>query len=521
VSGSLVNMKKIFLIPWLLLCMVPPGYGANLVKRPNVAGQFYPANPKQLSAELDDVLAAAPVEPSDKAIEVLIAPHAGYPYSASVAAYAYKAASNVPVKTVVVLAPSHYYGFPGVSVWPSGSFQTPLGDVEVDESFATELLKKNKQFVFEPRIFEKEHSLEVQLPFLQKTFSGFKIVPIIMGQTSLNLTGDLAQALDEIIGTRKGVLIVASSDMSHFHEASFAQKMDGQTIETIKKLDADYFWKGTHSGELEMCGAVPVTTALLYAKRRGLAVDFLHYAHSGNVTGDRKSVVGYSTFVFFNKGAVGKDKKEAAGKEAPPLKKTDDQTMKKENASGVLPLSVEQKKRLLEIATQTVATLVKTGKTFNVAETDPRLTATEGAFVTIHKQGQLRGCIGHIVTQEPLYLTVRDMAVAAASQDPRFQPVKSEELGKIDIEISVLSQPRPAKNVDEIKMGVHGVIVRRGPFHTGVFLPQVATETGWSREEFLSQLCSQKAGLPADAWKDPKTVLEIFTADVFSEKDLK
>lgn len=516
-----INMKKFVLIWFLFFNMVLPGHGANLVKRPNVAGQFYPASPKQLSAMLDDVLAEAPIQPSEKAVEVLIAPHAGYPYSASVAAYAYKAASRVPVKTVVVMAPSHHFGFPGISVWPSGKFQTPLGDIEVDEVFASALLAKNKKFIAEPRMFEREHSLEVQLPFLQKTFTGFKIVPVIIGQADQNLAAELAQALDEIVGTRQDVLIVASSDMSHFHKASLAETMDGHTIETIKKMDADNFWKGTRSGELEMCGSVPVTTALLYAKRRGLEAEFLHYAHSGQVTGDRNSVVGYCSFIFYKTGDGGKDKPMADQQNKPSSNKPDDKKMGQESSSGIAPLSVEQKKRLLEIATQTVNTLVKTGKTLAVSETDPRLTAREGAFVTIHKQGQLRGCIGHIVAQGPLYLTVRDMAVAAVSQDPRFRPVAPDELAKIDIEISVLSQPRRAKNVDEIKMGVHGVIVKRGPFHAGVFLPQVATETGWSKEEFLSQLCSQKAGLPPDAWKDPRTVLEIFTADVFSAKDLK
>jgi AmmeMemoRadiSam system protein A len=143
----------------------------------------------------------------------------------------------------------------------------------------------------------------------------------------------------------------------------------------------------------------------------------------------------------------------------------------------------------------------------------------EGAFVTIHYKNQLRGCIGNIIGRKPLYLTVRDMAVAAASQDPRFPPVSVGELDGTDIEISVLSRPRVVKDISEIELGKHGVIVTQGSWHTGVFLPQVATETGWSKQEFMSQLCSQKAHLPPDAWKDPKTKIEVFTANVFSEKD--
>ena len=156
----------------------------------------------------------------------------------------------------------------------------------------------------------------------------------------------------------------------------------------------------------------------------------------------------------------------------------------------------------------------------DVKEADARLSWEEGAFVTLHKNGNLRGCIGNIIGRKPLYQTVRDMAISSATQDPRFPPVTSDELDDIDVEVSVLSKPKVIASVDEIELGVHGVIVSQGPFHSGVFLPQVAEETQWTKEEFLSHLCSQKANLPADCWKDQKTKIEIFTADVFSETDV-
>ncbi|HOY09558.1 MAG TPA: AmmeMemoRadiSam system protein A, partial [Candidatus Omnitrophota bacterium] len=177
--------------------------------------------------------------------------------------------------------------------------------------------------------------------------------------------------------------------------------------------------------------------------------------------------------------------------------------------------------RLIEIARKTIQDHILNGTVMSFQETDPRLSAEEGAFVTLHKRKALRGCIGNIVARGPLYLTVRDMAIAAATQDPRFPAVTKEELDQLDIEISVLSQPRRCRDVREIEMGTHGVIVRKGIFHQGVFLPQVATETGWNREQFLSNLCAHKAGLPPDAWKDPKIQIEIFTADVFSQQDLE
>jgi AmmeMemoRadiSam system protein A len=181
-------------------------------------------------------------------------------------------------------------------------------------------------------------------------------------------------------------------------------------------------------------------------------------------------------------------------------------------------LTNAHKKRLLEIARSTVDTFVKTGKIPDFDEKDSRFLQEEGAFVTLTTPAGLRGCIGHIIGEGPLFRTVRDMAVAAASEDPRFTPVTPGELKDVHVEVSVLSKPRTVKDADEIVLGKHGVIVRRG-MQGGVFLPQVATETGWTKERFLSELCSQKAGLPPGCWKDPATRLEVFTAEVFGEKE--
>jgi AmmeMemoRadiSam system protein A len=244
-----------------------------------------------------------------------------------------------------------------------------------------------------------------------------------------------------------------------------------------------------------MCGFLPVTTALIYAKLRGIKhVEVLKHANSGDTSGDKARVVGYSSVIFYS---------DLLGQNLP-----------QDDGSGAL--SPTEKKELLKIARQSIETFVKTGKVPDIIVKDTRLEKIEGAFVTIRKAGALRGCIGNIIGQGPLYETVRDMAVAAASRDPRFTPLTVGELKDMDVEISVLSQPRRVKDASEIQLGRHGVIVSAGD-HQGVFLPQVALETGWSRQEFLSQLCSQKAGLPPDAWKDPGTALYVFTADVFSE----
>jgi len=496
----MISVGVRFLIVTLVLINNMPSFAFSdpKIKQPNVSGQFYEADPQRLSANIDAFLSQSSAIPSEKHVDILIAPHAGYVYSGGVAAYSFKSVSQQHYNTIVILAPSHYVSFDGISIWKEGGFQTPLGVVDVDDKFTEKLIAANEKFYFTPKVFDREHSLEVEIPFLQKTFSDFKIVPVIMGQPSFELLKDFAATLKAVIADRKDVLIVVSTDLSHYHDDAFARKMDHRTIEAVKDLKAEQVWKGCQQQTMEMCGCVPVTAALLYAKLKGLDdVEILRYANSGDVSGDMDRVVGYTSIVFYGNNG------------------------KTEGTQNSSILTLAQKKQLIDIARNTIDEYVRTGKTINVQETDARLSWEEGAFVTIHKKGNLRGCIGNIIGRKPLYLTVRDMAISSATQDPRFPPVTADELNGIDIEVSVLSKPEVITNVDDIQLGVHGVIVSQGPFHSGVFLPQVAEDTKWTKEEFLSHLCSQKANLPADAWKDPKTKIEIFTAEVFSEKDVQ
>ena len=484
-------MKKVIAVALLLMTMSAYSFGADEnIKEPNVAGKFYSADPQELSGLIETFLNESAVTPSPENIPLVISPHAGYMYSGMVAANSFKAVSKSQYKTIVVIGPSHFVRFDGVSVWDKGGFKTPLGTIPIDEEFAQKLMAFNERFHFDPAGFSREHSVEVELPFLQKVFKDFKIVPIVMGSPSLEDCKNLAAGLNQTIGDRKDVLIVISSDMSHYHPDDFARLMDQSTLEAIKAMNPEFLWNQCLLRKMELCGFQPVTTALYYAQLRGLTdVEILKYGNSGDVTGDKSTVVGYGSVVF-----------------------------RKGKAST---FSTEQKKRLLKIARDTVQAVVSTGKIPEVTETDPRLSEQEGAFVTIHNQGRLRGCIGNIIGQQPLYLTIRDMAAAAATKDTRFHPVSADELKDIDLEISVLSKPQVITDVDQIQLGVHGVIVAGDDFHRGIFLPQVATETGWGRDEFLNQLCAQKAGLPPDCWKDPQTTIAIFTADVFSEKELK
>ncbi len=471
---------------------------AEDIKYPNVAGAFYPGNPQELSQLIDNFLAAANPQPIDGDIFALISPHAGYAFSGRVAAFGYRLVKNKPYKTVIVIGPSHHYGFGGISVYPGGTFRTPLGDLEIDSEFTRKLLDKDIKMFFQPRAFQEEHSIEVQLPFLQKVISGFKIVPLVVGDCSFSECQRLARLIKDAIGNRKDILVVASTDMYHGYNYQEAGIVDDLTLSYMRSMQPEVLYQKLSEGKAQLCGGLPVVITQLLAKELGHnKLIVLEYMNSAAVTGQKISgvwTVGYSSCVI--------DEEEAclpAGREEAMLNNT-------------------QRSKLLEIARSSIEYYLKTGKKVELAENDPVLIKEMGTFVTLHAHGELRGCIGNIIGDKPLYLNVSDMAVEAAVRDPRFPPVGLAELKDIEMEVSVLTPLEKVNSPDQIQLGKHGVLVRRGS-RSGVFLPQVATETGWSKEEFLANLCAHKAGLAPDAWKDKATDLFIFSAEVFSEKE--
>ncbi|MCU0665761.1 MAG: AmmeMemoRadiSam system protein B [Candidatus Omnitrophica bacterium] len=480
-------MRHIFFILSLLFLNIS---FAQEVKLPDAAGGFYPDDPKQLSDMIDACLKDANPKTPEGRILAIIAPHAGYGFSAGTAAFSYKLVEGTPYKTVIIIGPSHFYSFAGVSVYPSGVFRTALGDVPVDSDFTAKLLNQNPEIIFDPKAFEKEHSVEVQLPFLQKTLVDFKIVPIAMGDCTLGACQKLSDFLSAAIGARDDVLVVVSSDLCHSYNYHLTEKTDRATLDALLKMDDEAFYYGVRDGKFQACGAFPIVVALKLAKAKGFKdLEVLKYTNSTEVISKKEKgvwSVGYAASVISAK------------------------------PEGENMLDTKQQKRLLQIARQAIIEHFKGKKAEEIKETDPDLSKPMGSFVTLHNKGKLRGCIGNIIGGKPLYLTVRDMAIAASTQDYRFSPVEEAELKDIDIEISVLSVPQRVASAEEIQLGKHGVIVKRDG-HNGVFLPQVATETGWTKEEFLSELCQQKAGLAPSAWKDPQTELYIFTAQVFKE----
>jgi hypothetical protein len=496
-SSVLVAAALLVLVILLIYPKVVSRGAAPKVRPTAVAGTFYPADPKELGAMLDGFLAHATPAPVQDLVAV-VAPHAGYIYSGPVAAWSYALLKNLKVDRVVIVAPSHYESFDFSSVYDGDAYSTPLGQVAVDRQFAAKLAGMDPSIKLSgvghtPTSQHLEHSLEVQLPFLQRTMGEVRIVPIIMGEQSYENCRALGLALAKLIrGTR--TLIVASSDLSHFHTYDQAVAIDHKTLTAIEEWDYLSMSRNFDLRVWEACGGGPIIATMIAAERLGATeARVLQYANSGDSTGDKSRVVGYGA-VAFVKGAPGSATREKA-----------------------FSLSQPEKDELMEIARKSVETAVRGRKTYDPpAPASEALAHERGAFVTLHKHGDLRGCIGYVAPIKPLYLTVRDVARAAALDDPRFGPVGVGELASLEYEISVLSPMRRVLDVKEIQVGVHGLLIRQGGTE-GLLLPQVPTEQHWDRATFLEQVCN-KAGLPSGAWKNPGADLFRFTALVFGEK---
>ena len=331
---------------------------------------------------LDSLISQANPEKSYSDAFILIGPHAGYGFSGKAASAAYKLLKPNKYRTVVIIGTGHHYGFSGISVYPEGKFITPLGSIEVDREFARKLLNQEKDIYFQPLAYEKEHSVEVQLPFLQKSLKGFKIVPIVTGDCTLSACNKLALLLKEAIGSRKDVLIIVSTDLYHGYDFEEAEKTDNLTVSFINNMDAEGALLWLRDGKASECAAGSATVSAIslssylgYDKPR-----LIEYTNSSKVTGKMiKGIwtVGYASIVIDSK--------------------------REDNAM----LSKEERKKLLKIARSSIENYIKTGERLPLTETDPLLLEELGAFVTLHKRGELRGCIGNIIGRGPLYLTIR------------------------------------------------------------------------------------------------------------------
>ena len=511
---GMISMRKCIVVASMCLSLISPimitAYSyAEDVQRPVVAGQFYPQDKDTLQRLIDTYIDNADTDPVGGRLVALIVPHAGYPYSGSVAGYGFKLLKGRSIKTVVIIAPSHRYGFKGLAVLDKDYYQTPLGDAAIDRDVTKRLLGFDPRIQYHPQAFAAEHAAEVEIPFLQSTLKDFKIVVILTGMPDYDTCTLLRDSLSKVLANREDILLVISSDMSHYHPDAEARDIDQQTIAAVEGFDPEALFLKLSGmpAQDSPCGGTGMVGAMMAARNLGAdSIKVLRYATSGDVTNDRSAVVGYFCAAIY---------KRSYGDDVSVVAK--DARIEKENDMAGL-LTKAQKRRLLEIARTTLESYIKEGVVPQIKEDDPILNKKMGAFVTLHKNGQLRGCIGNMIGQAPLCATISNMAIASSTQDPRFQPVTPQELKDIDIEISVLSPMEKIDSPDKIIMGKHGVMVQSG-YRSGIYLPQVATETGWSREQFMSSLCMHKAGLPADAWKQGGCDIYIFSAEVFGEKE--
>jgi len=469
---------------------------AQKVREAAVAGSFYPSDPKALSAMIDDMLAHATPPPIADPILAVVAPHAGYQYSGPVAAYTYAALKGRKFSRVVVIAPSHYVGFGFTSVYEGDAYSTPLGTIPVDKAFARQLAKMNPSLRLssqghDPTSAGGEHAVEVQLPWLQRVLGNFELVPIVMGDQSYENSRALGVALAKLIHGGD-TLIVASSDLSHYHPYDDAEKIDHKTLNALAAWDYFSMSANFQTRVWEACGGAPIVAAMIAAERMGAnQARVLKYANSGDITGDRSRVVGYSADVFVK---------------APSGKKTD----------APFSLTDQEKSELLALARTSVEHAIEHREAYEPKpSTSEALNQERGAFVTLTESGRLRGCIGYTSAVKPLFITVRDTAMFAALRDPRFHEVSVEELPRLKYEISVLSPLRRAVDVEQIHVGEHGLLMKNGD-KEGLLLPQVPVEQGWDRLKFLEQTCV-KAGMSTDCWKDENTDIFLFTAVVFGE----
>ena len=464
---------------------------APVVKPATQAGRFYEGNPRLLSHEIDSLLARHANDGILDSVAALIVPHAGYYFSGNVAASAYARLNpKKPYKRIFLLGPSHHEWLNGASVnGEVDDYATPLGNVPVDREVAHQLIEADSVFTYQPKAHDREHCLEVQLPFLQRRLGEVPpIVPIIISTNDFSKLKRMAEVLKPWLTDEN--LFVISSDFSHYPSYEDAIKVDAKTGKAIESGNVEQFIATIEANErsairnlaTSACGEFPIITLMLMLNSQ-YQIKHLLYQNSGDIDNyDHSRVVGYHAFAILR----GEEKG--------------------------FSLSDDDKHILKQIAYESIKDSLDGKPISHPSTLTSHLSSKCGAFVSLHKQGRLRGCIGHFGEDTPLHEIVAEMARAAAFEDPRFMPVTREELDDLDIEISVLTPMRRIQSLDEFQLHRHGIYIRKG-YRSGTFLPQVADEVNWTKEEFVGHCSQDKAGLGWDGWRDAE--LYVYEAIVF------
>ncbi len=421
-----------------------------MIRHPVVSGQFYPESPDQLKTMIGKMVDK---KAAKEEVIGLIAPHAGYIYSGLVAG---AAISKIKFKdTFIIMGPNHTGRGKSLSIMTRGTWKTPLGEVEIDSELGKRILATSSHLEEDNIAHQSEHSIEVQLPFLQYFKKDIKFVPIILAYSSGAAYKEIGKELAKAIkALNKEVVILASSDMTHYESQESARKKDNKAIEAILDLDEDELLKRVDELNISMCGYAPAVSLISAAKELGATeAELVKYQTSGDTTGDYSAVVGYAGIII-------------KGIEMSPL---------------------------VRLAKKTVETYVKEGKPPRPEELTPEMRQKAGVFVSIHnKLGGLRGCIG---TFEPVKQNIAEEiianAISSATRDPRFLPVNSNELNDLSYSVDVLSAPELVESQDQLDPRKYGVIVGAG-YRRGLLLPDLE---GVDTVDHQIDICRQKAGI--------------------------
>jgi AmmeMemoRadiSam system protein B/AmmeMemoRadiSam system protein A len=478
------------------------------LRHPAVANQFYPGSPELLQEEVQRCLARKQSVPNGGRVRALIVPHAGYQYSGPTAGKAYALLAGARhIRRVLVIAPSHHVAFQGACVGDYDGYSTPLGEISVDTVACKELLQCSSMVSVRREAQEPEHALEVQLPFIQEVLPEATLIPLVCGDLDQERIRELSACLAKLFW-REDTLWVISTDFTHFGHAfgyvPFERdiprnlaELDQGAIDTILNLDLAAFWDYLAQTGATICGRLPIALLLgtLANRKQECLVELVDYTSSGKLTQDYSHCVSYASIAVRDRA------------DGHPV-----------DLDACEALAENDKINLLKLAREAIRTHLD-GNRLPEPEPElgsPALQAEWATFVTLHLNGNLRGCIGSLDATEPLVQNVLNNARNAAFRDPRFPRLTPEELDETIIEISVLTPPRPIKSLDEVVLGKHGIILEKD-FYRSVFLPQVAPEQGWDLETTLNHL-ALKAGLEVNGWRRGAS-FAVFEAIVFSEKD--
>jgi len=484
---------KILLVCCLIFLFLGPAVQAEVIRKSAFAGSFYPAERSKLAAMIDSLTRQVKTgkvnKPPHTSLKALIMPHAGYIYSGLTAAHASQVLSKNQFEKIIVLAPDHRVGFAGGAVSDVVAYETPMGLIKLHDD-AAGLRRKSNLFQAVAASDRYEHSLEVLLPFLQYYLGDFELIPIVVGRGDISR---YAAEIDPLLDANS--LLAVSSDLSHFLPYSQAVARDQETIKAILNLDSDNLLAIDNAA----CGKVPILITMSMARRHGWQPVLLHYSNSGDTAGDRQRVVGYTAIAFYGGSSM------------------------QHNNDSPHDFSRHQGDILIKLARQTISE--KLGRFSEEVDPDSLkdkdFQARRGTFVTLTIDGQLRGCIGSLQASESILEGIKRNAINAAFRDPRFPDLDAKELDKIDIEVSILTDPQALEYRDsqdllaKLRPHVDGVILRKGSA-SATFLPQVWEQLPQT-EKFLSHLCL-KAGLSADAWKTSRLEIMTYQVQYFEEE---